>query len=104
MYNSNQTFDAPFIKRHHTMHLSKGALKVAQLPVADVFDGVVDKLFDLAVVVDLLLNLLQRIDDCRVVSAAKFLADIDHRQRRDFSGDVDSDMSRVADVGALVLL
>ena len=86
------------------MHLSKGALKVTRSPVADVFDGVVDQLFDLAVVFNLLLYLLQRIDDGGVMSAAEFLADIDHGQRRDFSGDVDGDMTRVADVGALVLL
>ena len=73
-------------------------------PVADVFDGVVDQFFDLAVVFDLLLYLLQRIDDGGVMSAAEFLADIDHGQRRDLSGDVDGDMTRVADVGALVLL
>jgi len=30
MYNQNQTLDAPFIERHHTMRLSKGALKVTQ--------------------------------------------------------------------------
>ncbi len=33
MYNQNQTLDAPFIERHHTMRLSKGALKVTQSPV-----------------------------------------------------------------------
>ena len=65
------------------MYLSKGALKVTRSPVADVFDGVVDQLFDLAVVFDLLLYLLQRIDDGGVMSAAEFLADIDHGQRRD---------------------
>ena len=86
------------------MRLSKGALTVTRSPVADVFDGVVDEFFDLAVGFDLLLNFLEGIDDGGVVSAAEFFADIDHGQRRDFPGDVDGDMPRVADVGALVLL
>ena len=98
MYDPNQTPDAPFIRRYLYICLSKGALKVTRSPVADVFDGVVDQLFDLAVVFNLLLYLLQRINDGGVMSAAEFLADIDHGQRRDLSG------ARVADVGALVLL
>ena len=74
------------------------------LSVADIFDGVVHQLLDFAVLFDLLLHLLQRVDDGGVMSAAERLADVDHRKRGDLPCNIDSDMARVADIGALVFL
>ena len=48
------------------------------LAVADVFDGVVDQLFDLAVLFKQPLNLVYGIDDGGIMSAAELLADVDH--------------------------
>ena len=76
----------------------------AALLVVEQLVVVVDQLFYLLIIVYLLLNLLQRIYDSRVMSAAELLADINHRQRCDLPRDVYRYMPRVAYIGALVFL
>ena len=75
-----------------------------KLTVTDVFDGIVDKLFDFSVLINHFLNLLQGVNDGRIVSAAKLLTDIDHRKSCHFSCNIDSNVSGIADIGAFIFL
>lgn len=49
-----------------------------ELSVADVFDGVVNQLFYLGILFNHTLNLVERVDNCRVVPSAELLAYVYH--------------------------
>lgn len=72
--------------------------KPVELPVTDILDGIVDYLFDLAVILHHFLNLFNGIDNGGVMSAAEFFTDVCHWECCKLSWNINCNVSGIADV------
>lgn len=69
------------------------------LSVPDIFDDVFDGRFQFWVFAHVLFDLIDGVDDRRMISAAEFIADVFHGHSRDLANGIDCDLTRIGDIG-----
>ena len=68
------------------------------LSFPDIFNDIFDCFTQGRIVFDILLHLLDGVNDGRVMTVAEFLTDVLHREGRQFTHDIDRDLSRLIDI------